>query len=149
MERKNEFDGDVKIRTPFMEKLENFWYHYKIHTVAVLFGVFVLMILLVQCLGKVEYDAHILYAGSYEIKHTASGGNVAPYVTATSSLKRVCSDTNGDGNITVSLLNLFVINSAEADELIKDNPSLEINSALVKQDTDTLSQNLLYEVFIF
>ena len=144
MEHKNEFDGEVKISSPFMKKLENFWYHYKIHTIAVLFVIFTISILLVQCLGKVEYDSHILYAGPYEIKHTASGGNVAPYVTATSSLKRVSQDTNGDGNITVSLLNLFVINNAEADELVKDNPSLEINSSLVQQDTDTLSQNLLY-----
>ena len=103
MEDKNRIEGDVKINSPIMQKLENFWYHYKIHTIAVLFVIFTLTILLSQCFGKVEYDAHILYAGPYEIKHSSTGGNVAPYVTATSSLKRVCRDTDGDGNIQFTI----------------------------------------------
>ena len=123
MEDKNRIEGDVKISSPFMKKLENFWYHYKIHTIAVLFAVVVLTILLVQTCSRVSYDAHILYAGGYEIKHTASGG---------------------DGAVNVSLLNLFVVNDSEADELIKDDPSLEINASLVGQDTERLGQNLLY-----
>ena len=144
MEDKNRIEGDVEISSPLMKKLENFWYHYKIHTLAALFAVVVLTILLVQTCSRVSYDAYILYAGGYEIKHTASGGDLAPYVKMTSALKAVCDDVNDDGAVNVSLLNLFVVNDEEADELIKDNPSLEINSALVAQDTDSLGQNLLY-----
>ena len=144
MEDKHRIEGDVKINSPIMEKLENFWYHYKIHTIVVLFVIFALTILLSQCFGRVDYDAHILYAGTYEIKHTASGGNVAPYVTATSSLKRVCHDANGDGSVSVSLLNLFVINNDEAAELTANNPGLEIKATLVKEDTDRLYQSLVF-----
>ncbi len=144
MEDKNRIEGDVKISSPFMKKLENFWYHYKIHTLAALFALVVLVVLLVQTCSRVEYDAYILYAGEHEIKHTASGGDLAPYIKMTSALKAVCEDINDDGAVNVSLLNLFVVNDAEADELIKDNPSFEINSALVKEDTERLGQNLLY-----
>ena len=144
MEDKNRIEGDVKISSPIMKKLENFWYHYKIHTIAALFAVVVLTILLVQTCSRVSYDAHILYAGGYEIKHTASGGDLAPYVKMTSALKSVCDDINDDGAVNVSLLNLFVVNDAEAQEMIKDNPSLEINSTLVGQDSERLGQNLLY-----
>lgn len=144
MEDKNRIEGDVKINSPIIKKLENFWYHYKIHTIAILFAVFALLVLLAQCAGKTDYDAHLLYAGTYEIKHTASGGNVAPYVTATSSLKRVCPDTDGDGVVNVSLLNLFVVNNEEAEALLAGNPELEINGALVGEDTERLSQNLVF-----
>lgn len=144
MEYKNKIEGDVKISSPFMKKLENFWYHYKIHTIAAVILLITLTVLLIQTCNRVSYDAHILYAGGYEIKHTASGGDLAPYVKITSALKSVCEDADGDGAVNVSLLNLFVVNSEEADELIKDNPSLEINATLVSEDTERLGQNLLY-----
>ena len=144
MEDKNRIEGDVKISSPIMVKLENFWYHYKIHTLAALFAVLVIAVLLVQTCSRVSYDAYILYAGEHEIKHTASGGDVAPYIKMTSALKAVCDDVNDDGAVNISLLNLFVVNDDEANELIKDNPSLEINASLVQQDTETLGQSLLY-----
>lgn len=144
MEYKNKIEGDVKISSPFMKKLENFWYHYKIHTITAVIVLITLTVLLIQTCSRVSYDAHILYAGGYEIKHTASGGDLAPYVKMTSALKSVCEDTDGDGAVNISLLNLFVVNDSEAEELLLENPGQEINSALVSEDTETLHQSLLY-----
>ena len=107
--------------------LENFWYHYKIHTVAAIFALIVLVVLCVQTCSRVSYDAHILYAGPHEIKHSSDG----EYLNAVSSFKRVAEDFDGDGATNVNLLNLFVINDEEADALLAENPGKEINATLV------------------
>ena len=36
-ERNEKNDGEIKINSPPLEKLENFWYHYKWHSIVALF----------------------------------------------------------------------------------------------------------------
>ncbi|MBP3919368.1 MAG: hypothetical protein J6I50_09410 [Clostridia bacterium] len=43
--------------------LENFWYHYKWHTLIIGFFVVFFIIAIAQMTGKPSYDAHILYTG--------------------------------------------------------------------------------------
>ena len=40
---------------------ENFWYHYKFHTIAALFGIFVLVVGILQLTGKTNPDIYIMY----------------------------------------------------------------------------------------
>lgn len=143
-EKYEKIDGDIKISSPFLKKLDNFWYHYKWHTIAAVAVVIIILVLTLQTCSRTTYDGYILYAGPYEIKKTSSGGNVAPYSTMLSSLKKVCSDFDGDGNINVTLQNLFVLNDEEADELYETTPGQSINTTLVQEDTKMLGQTMLY-----
>ena len=140
MEEKDMSTSDIGESTSFRQRLENFWYHYKIHTIALICVIFIFSIVMLQTCSKVSFDGYILYAGPHELKQNAGGS----YVTAVSSLKRVCGDYDNDGATNVALLNLFVINNEEADELLTKNPGMEINSSLVTEDSETLHQSLLY-----
>lgn len=146
MEEKNEKleAGDVKIKFRLPEKLDNFWYHYKWHTIASLLGVFILTILLLQTCSRTPIDSYILYAGPHEIKHTSKDGNMSAYSATVSALKRVTDDYDGDGAMNISLLNLFVINSKEAGELVTPESGLEVNYTLVAEDTKRLEQTLMF-----
>ena len=146
MDEKNErHEGhEFKINPPVSKKLENFWYYYKWHTGVAAFVILVSTILLFQTCSKVEPDAYILYAGTHDIQRVGQNGDVSEYEGALSSLNRICNDYDGDGIINISLLDLFVVNGDEADALLESNPGAEINSALVKEDADTLHQKLLF-----
>ncbi len=135
-------------KSPFALKLENFWYHYKCHTIAALFAVIVLTVVTLQMCTKTEYDVHITYAGNYEIKKTGAG--VSPYGEAVKSLAKVTEDFDGDGQINVDFTNLFVVNEEERDALLGGNSKLEINETLVREDTKTLDSSIIYgDYYIF
>lgn len=135
--------------TGFKAKAENFWYHYKWHTVAAIFVLVVTVILSVQMCSKESYDAYILYAGHHEIKRTSSDGDLPEYQKIRSSLGLACEDFDNDKNVNVALLNLYVINSEEAAEALKGNSDFEVNESLVREDTEKLRQTLLFgEYFV-
>ena len=145
MEEKNgKYEGDVKLKSPLLEKLDNFWYHYKWHTIFTIFVIVVAVILTVQTCSRVEADAYILYAGPHTISRVAANGNISEYENAVSSFKKISTDYTDDGINTVSFVDLFVVNSEEAEKILADNPGKEINSALVKENTDTLHQKLIF-----
>lgn len=145
MEERNEkFEGDVKIESPLLKKLDNFWYHYKWHTIFALFVLVLGTILTVQSCSKVETDVYVMYAGPHTISRVSAGGDISPYENAVTSLKKIGADYNDDGVLSVSLIDLFVVNSEEGEKLLVDNPGKEINHTLVKENTDTLHQKLLF-----
>ena len=145
MEERNEkIEGDVKIESPLLKKLDNFWYHYKWHTIFALLVLVLGAILTVQSCSKVETDVYIMYAGPHTISRVSAGGDISPYENAVSSIKKIGADYNDDGILSVSLVDLFVVNSEEGEKLLLDNPGKEINHTLVKENTDTLHQKLLY-----
>ena len=61
----NRPDGDIRVDTPFLKKLDNFWYHYKWHTIGFLFIAFVLIVCITQCSRKEKTDVVVMYAGPY------------------------------------------------------------------------------------
>ena len=143
-ENKEKYEGDIKVKTPFLKKLENFWYHYKWHSIVSAVVVIAIVICSLQMCTKTTYDIHILYAGYYEIEMSGSGGDVSAHSKMTGELRRVTEDFDKDGNVNVNLLNLFVIDKNERDMLLSENSDFEINEMLVKEDTDTLRSNLLF-----
>ena len=142
-ERNEKNEGEIRINSPLLEKLENFWYHYKWHSIVALFLVIAITVMSLQMCKKTEYDAHVLYAGTHEISHSSADGET-PYYTATGSLKRAVEDFNGDGSVNVSLLNLFVLNDAEIEAALAGTEGKEINEALILEDTETLKNTLLF-----
>ncbi len=143
-ERNEEYNDDIEVKSPFFKKLENFWYHYKWHSIISAVVIIAIVICSLQTCTRTTFDIHILYAGHYEIKRVGSGGDVAPHTKMSVELEKVTEDFDENGEVDVNFLNLFVVNDAERDMLLSGNKDLEINEALVKEDTDTLASQILF-----
>ena len=67
-------EGEIKLRSPFIKKLDNYFYHYKWHTIIAAFLVIVLIVCSLQMCRKKKYDVEIMYAGPY-IASSAMGSS--------------------------------------------------------------------------
>lgn len=124
--------GEVATPSTFKEKLQNFIYHYKWHTVVALFLVVTIIICSLQFCTKEEYDAHILYIGGKSIGRTAENGDVAEIVTVISSLKQVTDDFDKSGQISVDFTSYYFLSSAESEALD------DVNEALLATDKEAI-----------
>ena len=82
-------DAEIKIKLNTSEKLENFWYHYKWHTIAGLFAVICIVILTFQLCTKTSYDVNIIYAGEKSISTSSLTGGKSQYLMLTEDLESV------------------------------------------------------------
>ena len=81
-EEKYDLDGESGIKIEkgrFGVWLENFWYHYKWHSIVTLFIILVVTICTVQMCKKEEYDVHFIYAGSEQIRGVKAEGDLSLY----------------------------------------------------------------------
>lgn len=143
---KDEKIEGAKIKLGALAWLDNFWYHYKWHT---LIGAFVLLVVIVcsvQMCSKTAYDVYFMYAGGYEISHKSEGGDVSEYVTFGTSLKYGAKDYDGDGEINVSFMDLFMLTSEELRELELD-PDESINYNLLHDNQERLYDSMLYSSY--
>ena len=67
-ERGYENSRPEKERGRFYKWLDNFWYHYKWHTIIVTFLVVVITVCTVQSFKTTKYDMKVLYAGSKQLE---------------------------------------------------------------------------------
>lgn len=132
----------------FKEKIENFFYHYKWHTLVALFLVFTIVICSFQMCTKASYDVHIMYAGGEDIAKTASGGDISEYQKLCTALSKYIEDFDGDGAGTVNLLTLFIPSAEEIDRVENGEEGLEINTTLVMENTNTFEHNILYSEYV-
>lgn len=151
-ENKNTQNEDIKEeKQSFSKWLDNFWYHYKWHTIALIFVLIVAIVCTVQMLQREKYDAVIAYAGSKDVSKKAEDGDVAEIVTLQSSLKDVVYDVDKNGEISISLEALFWLSSEEIkaleDELAekKENGETieEINYSLLTSNYSTVDTLML------
>mgnify|MGYP006902871704 CR=1 FL=1 len=91
--------------------LENYWYHYKWHTIVVLFFVVVLAVTIPQFCAKEDADIQILYAGPV----VPDQDTAQSFSNAFASL--LAEDYNGDGKKLVNLSSIFVMTDAQIKEL--------------------------------
>ena len=84
-------EGEIKLNTPFMKKIDNFFYHYKWHSIVAVFLVIVLLVCLFQTCGKQKYDVEIMYAGPYSLRSDLQG-----QIDIQSAFSKVTEDKNGD-----------------------------------------------------
>ena len=56
-------ESDVTIKSPFLSKLDNFWYYHKIHVLVSVFVIIVLSVCIAQCSSREPEDITVLYAG--------------------------------------------------------------------------------------
>lgn len=92
------FDKPVGVKN----KLDNYWYHYKWHTLIGLFFVITILICTVQCAGKEKPDIKaVLYVDKSvaDLTATALEDEIEKYMT----------DINGDGEIICQINNLSYV----------------------------------------
>ena len=130
-------DNENIVKEPSLsEKLENFWYHYKWHTIAIFFVTLVVLICSLQMCGKESYDVYVMYAGEMPIENTKSDSS---YHTMLSALKLVTDDYDENGATSPLLKNLLVPMGKEYDELAERG-----YDRLIASDTSELEQLMVY-----
>ena len=127
------------------ERVENFWYHYKWHTLISLFFIIVVTICTVQLCQRNSYDVYVMYAGSGELKRMSEVGDFPEHQKATSALEKYAADYDGDGKTSVSLLPLFVTTDEEIQDI--QSAGKEVNYALIQDNSRVLSNNMLHSTY--
>lgn len=89
-------------KTP-KEKAENFWFHYKWHTIAVIASIFFLAVMITQCANKTKYDCKIMYF-TYTPVLDDQTEMIADY------FEQFTTDINEDGEVNVQVINCSVSN---------------------------------------
>lgn len=90
-------------KTP-KEKLNNFWFQYKWHTIAVVALVVVLSVLISQCATRTKYDIEVVFF-TYTPVMDIQIDEVADYIA------KHARDVNGDGEINIQVVNCSFNNS--------------------------------------
>ncbi len=141
------YGSDVKMSSPFIKKLDNFWYHYKWHSIFALLGIFIVLICVLQLCSRQSYDVHLLYAGYYNVDRTQpEGGSLPEYNVLLSSFGRVGEDFDGDGEITTSFATHRVMSEAKREELELSTGEY-ISEGLLTSDRQTLYDRMLYSEY--
>ena len=141
------YGSDVKMSSPLLKKLDNFWYHYKWHSIAALVAVIIVVICALQLCSKQSYDVHILYAGYYNIdRNQPEDGSLPEYNVLLSSLNRIGDDFDGDGQVTTSFATHRVMSEAKREELELQTGEY-ISEALLSSDRKTLYDRMLYSEY--
>lgn len=114
--------GQIYIKkNRFTKWFENFWYHYKWHSLIALFLVFTITVCTLQMCEKEKYDAYILYAGGHAFARESADGDFPEYAKAKDSIERFVKDYDDDGDSNVSFRDLYTPTESELKE--KDDES--------------------------
>lgn len=129
--------------TTLKGKLENFWYHYKWHTIVSVVVVAIIGVLISQAVTAPKYDINIIYAGEYSFSRTGSNGDTAPFANAIDSLCRVTDDFDGNGEVKVNLMDYYVLTSEEIAAMEAEGRGDEINHSRIMDNYQSLGQAML------
>ena len=131
----NEKGTEAVTKRGFLAWLDNFWYHYKWHSIVSLFLIFAITVCTLQMCQRKEYDVHIMYAGNHRISRKNSDGDVAEYSKILSALKSVSDDFDKNGETVVGFLDLHVLSNVEMQE------TEDYSTQQVLSDRETLTNN--------
>ena len=148
MQKEEKYEG-AELRSPFFKWWDNFWYHYKWHSLIALFLVLALTICTVQMCTKEDYDLHVMYAGAADVKKTSDSG-LSEYAILLSSLKLAMEDYDEDGSVSVDLQTLFLPSEEEILEIEQTLPEgYAVQTQLVMDNGKHLqSQMLLSDYYL-
>lgn len=102
-------------------KLENFWYHYKYHSIAVMVAFVTLMVSVIQCSNKTDYDYTIVVATRSMTLSTLQINAI------TTELTKYGEDLNGNGEVDLLLVDCTVDgNTSDYQTLIAKQQKLQM-----------------------
>ncbi len=134
-ERQGEKLTNATMKSPFLTKLENFWYHYKWPFLIGLFALIVLIVCLVQCSSKSDYDIYVMYAGPVTLTQEDIEDvktSLEPYVT----------DKNGDGKITIAVRNLVIYPLSELEEKKEEGVDVSFLANTSQMNTEVFDNEI-------
>ncbi|MBQ8321409.1 MAG: hypothetical protein IJX92_03480 [Clostridia bacterium] len=140
-------DAEIKLHIKTSEKLENFWYHYKWHTIIAVFVLICALILTLQLCTKERYDVDIIYAGEVSISTSSVTGSSSQYLMLTDDLKTVTDDCNNDGNVNVNLQNLYILDAEQLTEVtsrFSDPMKKSQLESTVQENRDAFYNSIMY-----
>lgn len=97
----------------FKKKWENYWYHYKTHTIIAVFAIVTVVIMSVQFFTKDKFDYYLLYAGPQIIA-------VQDLHYIQRSFSEFADDYNGDGEVSVALNDIVMLSPEEMEAAMDD-----------------------------
>ena len=123
--------GEIPLRSPFLKKLDNYFYHYKWHTVIALFLVIAIIVCCFQTCSKEPYDVEIMYAGPKNLNDKQTvidiGNAFAGFAT----------DQNGDGKVVARLVAYWVDEryyGGESEELSEADVAYFAKNSLTNEE---------------
>ena len=134
--------GEVITPSTFKEKIANFWYHYKWHSVVAIALVFAITVCSLQFCTKESYDIHIFYAGNKTIGRTSTDGDVAEIATINSSLKKIIEDFDNDKEKTLNFSNYYFLSDSEMNDL-----DISSDYSYITGDRNTLTSVLQHSEY--
>ena len=132
--------GDIKIKSPFLAKLENFFYHYKWHTLIAAFFVFILALCVFQTCKKTSYDAYIMYAGGENLRTLEEGETESTFVILYKTMGFYVGDYDGDGEKNISFADIYLPSPDEIKELEKEG---NVPYTLLEDNDELFRNNIL------
>ena len=128
----NLFNENDSVAKKIYKWLDNYWYHYKWHTLIFLFIASFLTVTIWQFATKVDEDVILLYGGPYY-----PTGNEAREIT--NSFKSVMSeDFNNDGKKTVDMITLQLMTE---EQLAKEIERANAEGGVLMYNQSTLNEN--------
>jgi hypothetical protein len=117
--------NEIKRPTSFKAWVENYWYHYKWHTIVISFFLILAIILTCQLATKEKYDITAIYSGPVQL----NGGQLEKISDAFCEL--LSEDSNGDGKINAITYGEYLL-SPEQQKAIED----EAKKQSIKDNTE-------------
>ncbi len=106
----------------FSEKMQNFWFHYKWHTIGIAFVVIVLTILVSQCANREKYDMQAIYF-TYNSCLDSQLEPIEEY------LEKLGTDVDGNGEVNINLVNCSF--SPKGDAQYKNSMLTKIQTQII------------------
>lgn len=133
-------DSEDKIPMPpvepgdkFFKWLDNFWYHYKWHTIFTIFIIIVLSVGIFQVAGKETPDVGIMYAGPRLLSLPEKN-------SMQSAVRQVMEDYNGDDKLGVELVSLMIMSEEQIKKAYEDaeeqGKDILINAQFIREETN-------------
>lgn len=126
--KENDQAGQIKAASPFLKKLDNYWYHYKWHTIIALFLVAVILICSLQMFKKDKYDIEVLYAGP-----SSKLNDMQTILDIEAAFSDLLSDQNGDGKVTVNLVSYWVNSNIENEDFSQTDVNYTLNYSMTNK----------------
>ena len=148
-------DNKQETKTGFKAWLENFFYHYKWHTIIATILIFTVTICTFQMCQKESYDIYVLYAGSKNISKKVDDNNITEYQQLMTAMRYAAKDYDGDGSITVSLDTLYMLSEREIEEINaqlkeeneKNNTDYTINMDQLSENNTVFRDRMMYSEY--
>lgn len=135
-------DESALKKSKFRLWTENFFYHYKWHSIVALFLVCVILFCTLQTCTKTTFDSYVIYAGGKNLRVYDEAAGETLYRPLCNAIGRYTEDFDGDGNRHVSFLDIYLPSGEEIDDMESEGNTP--NPTLLKENKDTFDQHMLY-----